>query len=62
MVLKRVGPLKNNMGNSRTTGQDFIDYYENKKKRTGKTTASENKQYYKEKQKQKNAAIQQLLN
>ena len=52
MVLQKEDLLKNNMGNPKTTGQDYIDYYEKKKKETGKTTASENAKYYRTKKEQ----------
>jgi hypothetical protein len=49
------------MGNPKTTGQDYIDYYEKKKRDTGKTTASENLKYTKEKARQRNAALKEAL-
>jgi hypothetical protein len=48
------------MGNKRT-GQDFIDYYENKNKSTGKTTMAEKAQYRKEKAMQRNKRLQELM-
>ena len=40
------------MGNSRT-GQDYIQYYENKMSTTGKTTVSEKAKYSQEKKKER---------
>ena len=48
------------MANKRT-GPDYIDYYEKKKKKTGKTTASENLKYTKERAKQRNAALKKAM-
>ena len=49
------------MGNKRT-GQDFIDYYENKQRETGKTTIGEKLKYTKEKAKKRNQQIEKSLN
>ncbi len=48
------------MGNPKTTGQDYIDYYEKKKRETGKTTASENAKYYKTKKEQQADILKQM--
>ena len=48
------------MDNKRT-GQDYIDYYEKKKRETGKTTAGENLRYTKEKARQRNAALKEAM-
>ena len=46
------------MGNNRT-GQDFIEYYEKKRRDTGKTTMAEQLKYTKEKAKKRNQALEE---
>ena len=46
---------------NKRTGQDYIDYYEKKKRETGKTTAAENLKYTKERAKQKNEALRKAM-
>ena len=50
------------MGNAKTTGQDFIDYYEKKQKDTGKTSMGEKLKYTKEKSKLRNQKLKEAMN
>ena len=47
---------------NKRTGQDYIDYYENKLSETGKTTMGEKAKYHKERTKIRNAKLKEAMN
>ena len=49
------------MSNNRT-GQDFIDYYEEKQRKTGETSMGEKLKYTKEKTKLRNQKLKEAMN
>ena len=49
------------MGNNKTTGQDYIDYYEQKQKDTGKTSMGEKLKYTKEKAKVRKKKLKEAM-